>query len=56
MVQMPRRLLLIESADTLEVVDAAAARSTELYDGRAGAAGIVLADIASGCMRITSTS
>lgn len=54
--RMPRRLLLVESGDALFVVDRNAARSVDLYDGRARTNGVVLATVLHGTMKVTGVS
>jgi len=53
---MPRRLLIVESADRIMIVDRDAARDVELCDGGADMAGVVLCALASGSGKITGTS
>lgn len=54
--QMPERLYILECADGLSVVDRTAARNTEMHDGGARAAGIVLADFDHGLFKVTAVS
>lgn len=56
MTDMPERLLLVETADALLLVDRTAARGTAMQDGGAGRAGIVLATISEGTLKIASVS
>lgn len=55
--RQPERLMLIEIGDALQVLDRDAARTIDLYDGRARQAGIVLADLgADGSFKVTGVS
>jgi len=53
---MPPRLVLIECADSLMLVDRAAARESELADGAARRDGIVLADVRYGFGKVQGVS
>ncbi len=54
--RMPNRLLLVECADSLMVVDKDAAKTTDMHDGGASRAGIVLRDVANSTFKCTSVS
>ena len=54
--RMPPRLLLVESADGVLVVDRILAADVEMCDGGAGRAGIVLATIPHASFKITGVS
>jgi len=54
--RMPRRLMLVECANGVMVVDRDAAVETEMHDGGADRDGIVLARIAEATMKVTSVS
>ena len=56
MKEMPKRLLLLESGDGLQVVDREASRGIDLEDGKAKQAGVVLFDVSSAVCKITSVS
>lgn len=53
---MPDRLLIMECADALSLIDRAAAKTLEIEDGKARQAGIVLADIKHGFLKVTGVS
>ena len=52
----PSRLLVVECADGLMIVDRDHAHSTEMHDGGATRAGIVLADLEEVTFCVTSVS
>ena len=54
--RMPKRLYLLECADSMSVIDRNAAPLHELNDGGASNAGIVLADLENGTFACTSVS
>lgn len=53
--EMPERLLAVECADSILIVDRNASKSVDMNDGGADAAGIVLATLDS-LFKITSVS
>ncbi len=56
LLNMPRNMLLVTGGDAgLQVLDADHARQIDIHDGKAREAGIVLADVRSGC-RIAGVS
>ena len=56
MKEMPKRLLLLESAGGLHVLDKEASRDIDLEDGKAKQAGVVLFDVSYALCKITSVS
>lgn len=54
--KQPKRLLLVECADSLLVVDGDVAPTIEMHDGGAHSAGIVLYDLDYSTMKVTSVS
>lgn len=53
---MPRRLKLVECADSVFVVDRAASHEVDLHDGKARANGVILIDVAHSVMVVTGVS
>ncbi len=53
---MPPRLLLVECANVLMLVDRAAAKNVSLEDGNARRNGVVLADVKHSAMKVTGVS
>lgn len=53
---MPDRLYLLECGDQLFVIDRAASKSVNLHDNKASEAGVVLAIVRHGTMKITGVS
>lgn len=54
--KMPPRLKLLESGDSVKVIDGYASSGADLHDGKARDAGIVLADLDHATMRVTGAS
>lgn len=54
--RMPERLYLIEAGDGLYAIDRPAAAQTELHDGKAHKAGIVLASLDHGSFKVTGVA
>ncbi len=52
----PGRLQLIECADTISVVDRAAAKGVNLADGNAKASGVWLSDVKHSAFKLTGVS
>jgi hypothetical protein len=52
----PERLLLVECADSLLLVDRERARGVDISDGGAERAGVVLADVKHGTFKVTGVS
>lgn len=53
---MPERLVIMECADSLSILDRAAARESEMADGAAERDGIVLADVRHGFGKVQGVS
>src|SRR5882762_4240316 len=56
LLRMPKRLLMVEIADSIEIVDRAAARGVELADGNAERSGIVLHHVRHSSGKLTGVS
>jgi len=56
LLDQPRRLLLVECGDSLLLVDRDAAHKVDLEDGKAGKAGIVLAEVRHSTFKVTGVS
>lgn len=56
MADMPTRLLLIESGDSVMVVDRPRSRDVALEDGKARRNGVVLADVRAARLKITGVA